>query len=116
MEDTIMKTIQRHLANFHIAGFTYWDGVDVFDQLKIGQELQLKADPENDYDPRAVAIYFGDVKLGYVPRDSNREIRKFLDCGHDLFETKISQVSPDAHPEAQVRVVIKVRLNENKHQ
>jgi hypothetical protein len=105
-----MNTNQRHFANFHIAGFTYYDGVDVFDQLKIGKELLLKSDPDNQYDARAVAIYFGDTQLGYVPRTENREIRKFLDLGHDdLFEVKISQVSPDADPEHQVRVIVKIR-------
>jgi len=105
-----MKNIQRHYANFHIAGFTFYDGIDVFDQLKIGKELILKSDPDNQYDARAVAIYFEDTQLGYVPRTENREIRKFLDLGHDdLFEVKISQVSPDANPEHQVRVIVKIR-------
>jgi len=101
----------RHFADFHIAGFTYYNGVDVFEDLKIGRELLLKAEPENRYDPEAVAIYYQDDKLGFVPREENKMIRKFLDLGYfDLFEVKISQVSPDAHPEKQVRVV--VRINE----
>lgn len=25
----------------HVAGFKYWDGIDVFNQLRIGDEVQL---------------------------------------------------------------------------
>ncbi len=31
----------RHLINFCIAGFSFYNGVDVFEELKIGTELQL---------------------------------------------------------------------------
>ncbi|MDR3245998.1 MAG: HIRAN domain-containing protein, partial [Prevotellaceae bacterium] len=68
----------RHFANFHIAGFTYYDGVDVFYELRIGTKLILKAEPTNQFDAYAVAIYYNDTKLGYVPREKNKEISKFL--------------------------------------
>ena len=100
----------RHFANYHIAGFTYYDGVEVFEHLKIGKELLLKAEPENRYDPEAVAIYYQDYKLGFVPSSENGVISKFLKLGYtDLFEVKISQIVPEAHPEKQVRVVVRVK-------
>jgi hypothetical protein len=103
----------RHFANFHIAGFTYYEGVDVFEHLKIGAQLSLMAEPENQFDPNAVAIYYQDAKLGFVPRDENELLRKFLNLGYtDLFEVKISQITPDAHPEKQVRVVVRINKME----
>ena len=100
----------RHLSTFHIAGFTYYDGIDVFKNLKIGKELSLKAEPENRFDPNAVAIYYQENKLGFVPTGENELIRKFLNLGYtDLFEVKINQVSPDAYPEKQIRVVVRIR-------
>lgn len=38
---------KRHLANFHIAGFGYWDGAEAFEQLKIGTLLELRREPDN---------------------------------------------------------------------
>jgi len=100
----------RHFADFHIAGYTYCDGVDVFEKLKIGAQLLLKAEPENPFDPRAVAIYYQDVQMGYVPRSENELLRKFLNLGHtDLFEVKISQIVPDVHPERQIRVLVRIK-------
>ena len=100
----------RHFTTFHVAGFTYYNGIDVFEKLRIGTALFLKAEPENRFDPYAVAIYYGNEKLGFVPREDNEMLRKFLNLGHtDLFEVKISQVSPEAHPEKQIRVVVRIR-------
>jgi hypothetical protein len=103
----------RHFANFHIAGFTYYNGVDVFENLKIGAELMLKAEPENRFDPNAVAIYYQEEKLGFVPRKENPMLHKFLNLGYsDIFEVKISQVLPEAHPEQQIRVVVRIKERE----
>ena len=100
----------RHFTTFHIAGFTYYNGIDVFEDLRIGAELFLKAEPENRFDPYAVAIYYENEKLGFVPREENEMLRKFLNLGHsDLFEVRISQVSPEAHPEKQIRVVVRIK-------
>jgi hypothetical protein len=100
----------RHFINFQIAGFTYYDGAEVFDQLKIGKVLELLAEPENRFDPYAVAIYFQDRKLGYIPREKNKEIHKFLLLGHDdLFVARINAISADETPERQIGVIVKIR-------
>jgi hypothetical protein len=106
--------IDRHFDNFNIAGFTYHDGVDVFDELKIGVPLSLVPEPNNSHDAYAVAIYYKDHKLGYVPKDRNKFISKFLNFGHtDLFEVKINRVSPEDHPEQQIGVVVRITDNRN---
>ena len=108
MEDKIMN--DRHFATFHIAGFTYYNGVDVFENLKIGTELALHAEPENRFDPLAIAIYYKKEKLGFVPRENNELICKFLNLGYtDLFEVKINQVTPETYPEKQIRVVVRIK-------
>ena len=90
----------RHFSNFHIAGFTYYDGVDVIDELKIGKSLILKAERENPHDANAVAIYYNKTKLGYVPAEQNEMISKFFRLGYsDIFEAKISQKNEEVHPE-----------------
>lgn len=99
----------RHFAQFHIAGFTYYDGVDVFHELKIGTVVTLKAEPTNGYDPNAVEIYYNQSKLGYVPKTDNKLLSKFMNLGyHDLFEAKINRVSPDEYPEEQISVIVRI--------
>ena len=101
---------KRHLANFHIAGFGYWDGAEAFEQLKIGTLLELRREPDNRFDAYAVAIYFGEYKLGFIPRDENREISKYLEMGYgDIYETRIIRLSPQEHTEQQVEVTVKIK-------
>ena len=57
-----------HLANFHVAGFSYWDGCEAFENLKIGTKLQFEREADNKFDPYAVAIYYNDLKLGRYVR------------------------------------------------
>ena len=103
-------TNKRHFIHGNIAGFTYWDGAEVFCQLEIGILLRLQQEADNRFDPYAVAIYFGDFKLGFVPRNQNKEVCKFLEMGYDdLFEVRINRLSPEEHPENQVGFIIHLK-------
>ena len=98
-----------YLAHFDMAGFTYYEGVEVFEKLKVGTKLKLVPEPENPYDAKAVALYFDTKKLGFIPRGENRVVSKFLNLGyHNVFEAFINRVSPDEHTEAQIGVVVKI--------
>lgn len=60
------------LTKFYIAGYYYYDGETVIDQLKPGDELIIVLEPSNPHDKRALEIYTkNNVKLGYVPREIN---------------------------------------------
>ena len=110
-----MKTQRRHYMNFDIAGFSYWDGCEVFNDLKIGTELTILREEDNKFDPYAVAIYYGESKLGYVPRNNNHEISKFLELGHaKLFEARINHVSPDAHTENQIGIIVYIKARNDE--
>lgn len=104
-----------HFLHSHLAGFSFGEGVFVFDQLKIGTELTLQPEPENRYDANAVALYFDKYKLGYLPRSTNREISKFLNAGYtDLFTVKINRISPDQEPENQIGITIFLKQKPQK--
>ena len=101
------KTTDRHFSNFFIAGFTYWEGCMAIPELKIGAQLRLVRERENGFDPNAVAIYYDEYKLGFVPRSENELIAKFLDLGYSkIFDLRVQRISQDTHPEKQVGVVL----------
>ena len=70
----------RVLLSFHIAGFQYADGALVLGDLKAGDKLTLCAERDNPHDPEAVAIYYGNTKLGYVPGNEVGPLSLFFDC------------------------------------
>ena len=101
------NTINKHIGNFYIAGFTYWDGCRAFSELKVGKPLKLVREEGNKFDPYAVAIYYDGYKIGFVPRGDNQLICQFLDLGYtDIFDARVQRISPEAHPEKQVGVVV----------
>lgn len=103
----IKETMHRHFINFDIAGFSYWDGALVLEELKPGMRLEMVREEENKFDAYAVALYYGEHKLGFVPRTDNHDLSKFLEMGYgDIFEVVINRVSPTEHPEHQVGVII----------
>ena len=104
------KTINRHLSHFNIAGFTYWEGCIAFQELKVGSQLRLVREADNKFDPYAVALYFGEHKLGFIPQDENQFISQLLDLGYTaMFDVRVQRLSPDTHPEKQVGVVVFIK-------
>ena len=93
----------------HIAGFKYWDGIEVFEHLQIGTPLYLVREKDNKYDAEAISVYWRDVKLGYIPCDKNTTLSKFLDMGYDeIFKVLINRVNPEKEPNSQIGIVIKI--------
>jgi hypothetical protein len=100
----------RIFMSFHISKFLDHDGINIANCLKPRTKVDLRPEPDNPYNPNAIAIYHDDVKLGYVPRtgyyaniktDSIETINmsgfyRLLFFGHnDTFEAFISSVFPD---------------------
>ena len=99
-----------HYKSFNIAGFQYYQGCEVFGDLKVGTRLDLVLDRENRYDPEAVAIRYGDRFLGYVPRSCNHDIFTMLEMGFDnIYEVIVCRLQPEAHPEHQVEVSVFIK-------
>lgn len=95
----------RSIDTFNIAGFQLWDGALAISDLKVGQELELKAEPDNPYDANAVAIWAGKYKLGFVPKERNEMLSLMLHFGHvDVYECRVEQVAPERSPWHQVYV------------
>ncbi|MDD4234517.1 MAG: HIRAN domain-containing protein [Bacteroidales bacterium] len=103
---------RKYFSHFNIAGFTYYEGAIVFEELQIGTILELKSEPDNKFDDNAVAIYYKDHKLGFIPRSINQPIRTILDTGFDIFEARVQVKRPETYPEKQISVIIYAKYNE----
>lgn len=108
----------RHIMDFHLAGFANCDGIDVIEELKLGQNVQLVREEGNPHDPDAVAVFYQNTKIGYVLVQYNSLFSTLLYYGHGaILESRIQMVNLETHPERQFRVVVKVsdaRVGESK--
>lgn len=105
------KKIERlYLTNFHVAGFGYWEGCFVFDELKKGTAIKMVREDDNKFDPFAIALYYKETKLGFVPRGDNEDLSKYLDMGYgNMYDVRIDRISPDYPPERQLGVVVYIK-------
>jgi HIRAN domain. len=104
------KETRRHYDNFNVAGFIYWDAPLVFERMHVGDIVTLEREEDNKFDPYAIALYYSDHKIGFVPRGHNHELSKFLETGHsDIFEARINSINPTAHSEEKIGITIYVK-------
>lgn len=89
-----------------IAGITFHDLEEVWNELYEGAELALIREKDNKHDKNAIAValaddYDGDPDdfdfdyiLGYVPRSDNKHLANMMDMGWaEVFECELSQVN-----------------------
>ncbi len=73
-----------HLQDCRIADSHYYDCYAVLNHLQSGDPLQLRRQPQNRYDQRAIEVFWKEHKLGYLPRLDNAAAASLLDRGHVL--------------------------------
>ncbi len=95
-----------------LAGFRHHRAAAIWPFLKPGLELRLRREARNRHDPRAVAVYYRQEKLGYLPRADNATIARWLDQGRWL-RASIAALGPDA--ERGGRVLLRVQLLQRTH-
>ena len=89
-----------------LAGFPFYAGEFILPSLKVGDELRLVREASNVHDSNAVAVYFHDDQLGYVPRVENTAVAQMLDRGERL-EARISELmAEDAWEQVRFTVTL----------
>jgi len=101
----LIKKNKAEFLNCNLAGFGHTEGYLVLDQMKPGDRLTMMREDENKYDHEAIALFYGDQHVGYIPKQLNSQLAMFLDFGHaDIFECVITSVDKDEHPNEQVQI------------
>lgn len=88
-----------------INGMAYYDAESVIDQLSFDDDVHLRRESGNIHDYKAVAVYWGKAKLGYVPRISNFALAKMLDDGEKVTAI-IAEIDPKRLPYAGIEIEI----------
>lgn len=88
-----------------IAGYVYYDGPDIEESLRAGQPLELRREPQNEHDEKAIEIYSGNYKLGYISRGDNSILARLMDQGAAI-EADIAEIALRAPQWERVKVRI----------
>jgi hypothetical protein len=60
---------------------------DVEPELTQKVTLDMKREAGNEFDNWAIALWFGDSKVGYIPREKNEVIARLMDAGKRFYAT-----------------------------
>ncbi|MFZ5492615.1 MAG: HIRAN domain-containing protein [Pseudomonadota bacterium] len=93
-----------------LAGFRHHRAGAIWPFLRPGLELRLRREPWNHHDAQAVAVYYRQEKLGYLPRTDNASIARWLDQGRGL-RASIAALGADAQRGG--RLLLRVQLIQN---
>ena len=88
-----------------LAGFRYYQGKELWDEMKVGDALALVREAGNVHDSNAVRVEWHGHPLGYVPQRENRTVAQHMDRGGRV-EARISKLQK--HPNAWQRVEFEV--------
>ena len=88
-----------------LAGFRYYDGKELWNEMKVGDALALVRESANPHDRNAVRVEWQGRQLGYVPRRENRTVAQHMDRGGNV-EARISKLQK--HPNAWQRIEFEV--------
>jgi HIRAN domain len=84
-----------------LAGFRYHAAAELWDELRIGDALELRREPGNPHDTQAIGVSWRGSKLGYVPRRENAALAWALDRGERL-QARISRLSRHPNPARRI--------------
>jgi hypothetical protein len=105
----VARTAEVDFSVFPVAGFSYYDGPALLEQLRPGQPVVLVREPDNPHDPRAIRIEALGRRVGYVPRTDNRPLARLLEQGAEL-RARIIRVQPKGESWDALRVGVSMYL------
>ena len=94
------------LLQANVAGFRYHGGHHVLSMINEGDPVILRREPHNPYDRRAIALYWRDEKLGYIPRADNVVIANLLDQGATL-KAMVWKKKKLCHPHEVIEIQVR---------
>ena len=50
-------------------------------------QLEMKREGKNEFDQFAIALFFKEIKIGYIPKDKNQVIARLMDAGKAFYST-----------------------------
>jgi len=88
-----------------LAGFRHHAAAEVWQELRIGDPLDLQREPDNPHDANAVSVSWRGRKLGYLPRRENAAASWSLDRGQRL-SARISRLAQHPNPARRIEVEV----------
>jgi len=99
------ESVRMLVQNSPLAGFQYHAGPELWQQIRVGDALDLVREPDNPHDRNAVRVEWRGRKLGYLPRAENRAVSGELDRDTRL-AARVSHLREERNPWRRIGIDI----------
>lgn len=104
--DSFTQYEKVYLKQCFVRGFSYYEGPNIINDINKSGTLEMVREPENEFDKRAIALYFNQQKIGYLPRESNKTLSILMDTDLLEFHAEITHIEADASDWEKIRIAV----------
>ena len=79
----------------------------VQDDLKATVQLEMKREGKNEFDQFAIALWFQDTKVGYIPKEKNEVLARLMDAGKQFYATISANEMEGNWLKLEIKVILK---------
>lgn len=95
-----------YLLQSFVAGFRFYKGMELLPHMQEQDIVELRRNPQNEHDDFAVAVYWQQEMIGYVPAASNEVIARLIDAKALSLVAVITHLEPKAKPWENVAIAV----------
>jgi hypothetical protein len=89
------------------AGTSFRKLDNVQDELKETVQLEMKREGDNEFDNFAVALWFQNTKVGYIPKERNEVLARLMDAGKQFYATIHAKEMEGNWLKLEIKVMLK---------
>lgn len=103
----IVKQYQKvYLLQCFVRGFQYYEGPKIINQINKSGLLEMVREPNNQFDSCAIALFFNNQKIGFIPMESNEILSVLLDTKLLNLQAEITHIEPNAADWESIHIAI----------
>jgi len=103
---TLITKRKVYLLQCFVAGFRHYKGMELLEEMEVNDLLELSREPDNVYDDFAIALYWQQEKIGFIPAEFNETIARLLDAEALPLLASITHLKKDVKPWENVVVAV----------
>lgn len=108
---TIIHTFGKAIPPFefllHVQGYRYYMERLPFNSIKLGQIATFQAEPENEFDTKAIKIIIGGIHAGYICHGLTESFHKWFEMNYKIEASIEKKNGTEDQPEIYLYVSIK---------
>ncbi len=103
---TLIPKRKIYLQQFFVAGFRHYKGMELLPYMNNNDLLELRREATNEYDDCAIALYWQQEKIGFIPADLNKLLAKLMDANALPLLGMITHLNKEVKPWESVMAAI----------